>query len=113
MKLQATVSQVKRLVGFVSFFCTFLLNLAQSLMARYNLLRKDADVSLSDYLWKNFQIIKKGLLQGMPTDLRLPKPGQQYVILRGARYYSSGFVLMIEDYLKHKERAKTPAYPPI
>ena len=48
MKLTATARQVKGLVGFVLFFCTFMPNLAQSLMPWYKLLRKDAEFSLSD-----------------------------------------------------------------
>ena len=47
------------------------------------------------------------------TTLRLANPGQQYVILCNASYYSSGFVLMIEDYLEHKDGTKKHAYAPV
>ena len=92
MKLPATVRQVKRLVGFVLFFCKFSPNLAQNLMPWYNLLRKDVDMELQDDHLKNFETIKKDLLHATKTTLRLAKPGQQYVILCDSSYYSSGFV---------------------
>ena len=80
MKLPATVRQVKRLIGFVAFFRTFLPNLAPKLMPWYKLLRKDAEFSLSNDHLKSFETIKKGLLQATTTTLRLAKPGKQYVM---------------------------------
>ena len=61
---------------------------------------------------KSFETIKKDLLQATKTTLRLAKQGQQYVILCDASYYSSGFVLMIEDYLVEKD-GKKKAYAPV
>ena len=113
MKLPATVRQVKRLVGFVLFFRSFLPNLAQNLMPWYKLLRKDVEFELQDDHLKSFETIKKDLLQATKTTLRLAKPGQQYVILCDASYYSSGFVLMIEDYLVEKDGKTKQAYAPV
>ena len=113
MKLPATVRQVKRLVGFVLFFRSFLPNLAQNLMPWYKLLRKDVEFELQDDHLKSFETIKKDLLQATKTTLRLAKPGRQYVILCDASYYSSGFVLMIEDYLVEKDGKKKQAYAPV
>ena len=48
MKLPATVRQVKRLVGFVLFFRSFLPNMAQNLMPWYKLLRKNVEFELQD-----------------------------------------------------------------
>ena len=110
MKLPATVRQVKRLVGFVLFFRSFLPKLAQSLMPWYKLLRKDVEFELQDDHLKSFETINKDLLQATKTTLRLAKPGQQYVILCDASYYSSGFVLMIEDYLLEKDGKIKSAY---
>ena len=53
------------------------------------------------------------MLKATETTLRLAKPGQQYVILCDAGYYSSGFVLMIEDYLEQKDGNKKKAYAPV
>ena len=114
MKLPATVRQLKRLVGFVLFFHSSLPNLAQNLMPWYKLLRKDVEFELQDddHL-KSFETIKKDLLQAMKTTLRLAKPGQQYVILCDASYYSSGFVLLTDDYLVEQDGKKKQAYAPV
>ena len=103
IKLPTTVKQVKRLVGFTFFFRSFLPNLAQNLMPWYKLLRKDVEFILQDEHLQSFDNIKKDLLKATETTLRLAKLGQQYVILCDASYYSSGFVLMIEDYLEQKD----------
>ena len=113
MKLPATVRQVKRLLGFVLFFCSFLPNLAENLMPWYKLLRKDVEFELQDDYLKGFETIKKDLLQATKTTLRLPKPGQQYVILCNASYYSNGYVLMIEDCLVENDGKKKQAYAPV
>ena len=112
MKLPTTVRQLKRLVRFVLFFRSFLPNLAQNLMPWYKLLRKEVEFELKDDHLKSFDTIKKDLLQATKTTLRLAKPGQQYVILCDASYYSRGFVLMIEDYLE-KDGKKKQAYAPV
>ena len=113
MKLPATVRQVKQLVGFVLFFRSFLPNLAQNLMPWHKLLRKNVEFELQDDHLQSFETIKKDLLQATKTTLRLAKPGQQYVILCDASYYSSRFVLMIEDYLVEKDGKKKQAYAPV
>ena len=113
MKLPATVRQVKRLVGFVLYFCSFLPNLAQNMMPWYKLLRKDVEFELQDDHLKSFETKKKDLLQATETTLRLAKLGQQYVIPCDASYYSSGFVLMIEDNLVEKDGMKKQAYAPV
>ena len=79
----------------------------------YELLQKDVDFSLADDHLKSFDTIKEDLLQATTTTLRLAKPGQQYLILSDANYYSSGFVLIIEDYFKHKDGSKKQAYAPV
>ena len=113
IKVPATVKQVKRLVGFTLFFRNFMPNLANNLMPWYKLLRKDVEFIIDDEHLRSFDEIKKNLLQATKTTLRLAKPGQQYVILCDARYYSSGFVLMIEDYLEQKDGTKKQAYAPV
>ena len=82
-------------------------------MPWYKLLRKDVEFIIDDEHLRSFDEIKKNLLQATKTTLRLAKPGQQYVILCDASYYSSGFVLMIEDYLEQKDGTKRQAYAPV
>ena len=68
--------------------------------------QKRCRLFLQDENLKSFDNIKPDLLKATETTLRLAKPGQQYVILYDASYYSSGFVSMIEDYLEQKHRKK-------
>ena len=82
-------------------------------MPWYKLLRKDVDFLLEDEHLKSFDYIKKDLLKATETTLRLAKPGKQYVILCDLSYYSSGFVLMIKDYLERKDGKKKQAYAPV
>ena len=82
-------------------------------MPCYKLLRKDVEFILQDEHLQNFDNIKNDLLQATETTLRLAKPGQQYVFLCDASYYSSGFVLKIEDYQEQKDGKKKQAYTPV
>ena len=107
------MKQVKLLVGFTLFFRSFLPNLAQHLIPWYKLLRKDVEFILQIEHLQSFDNIKKDWLKATETTLRLAKPGQQYVIMCDASYYSSGFVLMIEDYLEQKDGKKKQAYAPV
>ena len=68
---------------------------------------------MQDELPKRFDIIKKDLLKATQTTLRLAKPRQKYVYLCDLRYYNSGFVLMIEDYLEQEDGKKKQAYAPV
>ena len=88
-------------------------NLEQNLMPWYKLLRKDVEFALKDKHLTSFEVLKKDLFQATQTTLSLAKPGQQYVILCDASYYSSGFVVMIEDYLYQKRGTKKQAYAPV
>ena len=82
-------------------------------MPWYKLFRKDVEFELQDDHLKSFETIKKDLLQATKTTLRLTKQGQQHTILCDASYYSSGIVLMIEDYLVEKGGKKKQAYAPL
>ena len=88
-------------------------NLEQNLRPWYKLLRKDVEFALKIKHLKNFEVLKKVLLQATQTTPSLAKPCQQYVILCDAIYYSSGFVLMIEDYLYQKRGTKEQAFAPV
>ena len=53
------------------------------------------------------------MLKATETTLRFAKPGYQYVILCDSIFYSSEFVLMIEDCLEQKDAKKKQAYAPV
>ena len=99
-----TVKQVKRLVGFLQFWRDFIPNLAQKLMPFYELLRKDQQQMITERHEKNLEILKIGLVKATSLTLRLAKPGLQY--------YGTGFVLMIEDYIKTQNKQKK-SYAPV
>ena len=82
-------------------------------MPNYKLLKKEVQFLLQDEYLESFDNIKKDLLKATETTVGLAKPGQQYVILCDASYYTSGFVLMIEDYLEQKDRKKKQTYAPV
>ena len=111
IKLPPTVRQVKRLVGFGLFFRSFPPNLAKYLMPWYKLLRRDVEFALQDDHLKSFETMKQDHLQATKTAFCLAKPGQQYVILCDASYYSSGYVIMIEDYLEQQDGTKNRPMP--
>ena len=62
--------------------------------------------------YKNLEILKADLIQATTLTLRLPKPGLQYVILCDASYHGTGFVLMVEDYVKN-EKNEVKTYEPV
>ena len=106
IKVPTNVKQVKRLFGFTLPFRSFLPNLVRNLMPWYKLLRNYVEFLLEDKLLQSFDNIKENLLKATETTLRLAKLGQQYVFLCDASYFSSGFVLVIEDYLEQKDGKK-------
>ena len=100
MRMPLTVKQTKRLIGFVQFFRSFLPNVGEVLMPFYNLLRKVVEFKINEEHQKNFKIMREDPSEATKTTLRLAKLDQQYVILCDSSYHSSGFVLMIEDYVQ-------------
>ena len=111
-KMPQTVKQVKRLVGFLQFWRDIVPNLAQKLMSFYELLRKDQKQMITERHEKNLEILKNDLVKATSLTLRLAKPGLQYVLLCDASYYGTGFVLMIEDYIKTQNKQKK-SYAPV
>ena len=69
-------------------------------MPWYKIIRKNVEFIVQDEHLESFGNIKKDLIKATEASLRLAKPGKQYVILCDASYYSTGFVLMNEDYLE-------------
>ena len=83
-------------------------------MPFYHLLGKDVEFKLNEEHQKNFKILREDLLKATKRTLRLAKSDQQYVILCDASYHSSGFVLMIEDFVqKGKTDTKVKSYAPV
>ena len=62
---------------------------------------------------KNLATIKQDLLRATGITLRLPKPRQQHVILCNASYHGSGFILMVEDYVKENNSGEKKTYAPV
>ena len=113
IKLPRTPKQVKRLVGFVQFWRDFIPNLGDKLMPFYKLLRKDIEPVLTEEHEKHLEIVKTDLVKATDLTLRLAKPGMQYVLLCDASYFGTGFVLMIEDYVKNNKNENRKTYAPV
>ena len=105
VKVTATVRQLKRLVGFILFFRSFLSILAKNLMRWYKVLRKVVEFGLQDDHLRSCDTIKSNLLQATLKILQLRTPGQKNATLCDPSYYFSGF-LMKEDFLVKKEGQK-------
>ena len=94
-----TVKQVKRLIGFLQFFRNFIANLGQNFLPFYKVSRKENVFTKTNDPDESLSTLKADLT--LPTDitLRLAKPGLLHVILCGASFHGTGFVLTIEDFL--------------
>ena len=108
-----TVKQVKRLIGFVQFFRSFMPNLGQKLLPFYKLLRKDVEFKTTKEHSEALDVLKTDLRNATNSTLRLAKPGLQYVLLCDASYHGTGFVLMIEDYLLDQQGKEKKVYAPV
>ena len=97
LKMPKNPKQVKRLIGFLQFFRSFLPHLSIKLLEFYKLLRKDVPFIINDIHKENFNTLREDLLRATELYLTLPVPDKQYVILTDASFYGAGYVLMIED----------------
>ena len=113
IKMPRTVKQVKRLIGFVQFFRNYMPSLGEKLIPFYKLLKKQIDFEITEHHHKNLETLKADLIQATTLTLRLPKPGLQYVILCDASYHGTGFVLMVEDYVKNEKNEEIKTYAPV
>ena len=113
LEIPKSVKQVKRLIGFLQFFRNFIPNLNEHLIPFYKLLRKNVAFEVTEEILDSFETLKEKLKTTATQTLRLAKPGLQYVILCDASYHSSGFVLMIEDYVKNVKGEDVKSYAPV
>ena len=107
------MKQVKRLIGFLQFFRSFIPNLNEHLIPFYKHLRKNVSFEITDEIENAFKVLREKLQTTTTQTLRLAKPGMQYAILCDASYHFSGFVLMIEDYVKDNKGETVNSYAPV
>ena len=62
---------------------------------------------------KSLATIKQDLLRATEETLRLLKPGLRYVILCDNSYHGTGFVLMVEEYVKENNSGEKKIYAPV
>ena len=113
IRMPNTVKQVKRLIGFVQFFRIFVPNLGQKRLPFYKLIRKENVFKITNDHHESFNTLKADLTRATNLTLRLGKPGLQYVILCDASFRSTGFVLMVEDYLIDQKGKTKKTYAPV
>ena len=110
IRMPNTVKQVKRLIGFVQFFRSFIPNLGQKLLPFYKLLRKENVFTNANDHHESLATLKADLTRATDLTLRLAKPSLQYVILCDASFHGTGFVSMIEDYLTDQKGKTKKTY---
>ena len=113
LDIPKSVKQVKRLIGFLQFFRNFNPNLNEHILPFYKLLRKNVVFKVTEEILDSFETLKEKLKTTATQTLRLAKPGLHYVIFCDASYHSSGFVLMIEDYVKNEKGEDVKSYAPV
>ena len=113
LEIQKSVKQVKRLIGFLQFINSFIPNLNELLIPFYEPQRKIVLFEITDQIKNAFQRFRNKLEITTTQTLTLAKPGLQYAILCNASYHSSGFVLMIEDYVKNIQGQTVKFYTPV
>ena len=99
LKTPKTVKQIRRLIGFLQFFTSFVPNLGKKLPAFYCLLRSENKLKLTEEHFQSTNQLRKDFQQACIMSLRLPKANAKYVILTDASFNAAGYVLMIENYL--------------
>ena len=104
---------MERLIGFLHFFRSFILNLNEHLILLYKLLRKNVSFEITDEVKDAFGSLKEQLFLTTTQTLRLTKPGLQYAIFCDTFYHSGRFVLMIEDYVKNDKEESLKSYAPV
>ena len=75
--------------------------------------QKNVSLELTSEILKAFENLKEKLQTTATQTLRLARPGPQYAILCDANYLSSGFVLMIEDYVKDEKGESVKSKAPV
>ena len=113
VEVPKSVKQVKRLIGFLQFFRNFIPNFNEHLIPFYKLLRKNVSFELTEDIMEAFETLKQKLQTTATQTLRLAKPGLQCAILCDASYHSSGFVLVIEDYVTNDKGESVKSYAPV
>ena len=113
IKMPQTVKQIKRPIGFVQFFRNYMPSLGEELISFYRLLREDIAFQTNEEHQKSLEVLKHDLIQATDITLRLPKPRLQYVILCDASYHGTGFVLMVEDFVKTDNKGELKTYAPV
>ena len=100
-----TTKLVKRLIDFAQVFRNFIPNLGEKLIPFYQLFPNGADFEAKETHYNALETFKKDLLEATEMTLRLPKPGQQNVLLYDAGYYGAGFLLMVKVYVTRKRKS--------
>ena len=82
-------------------------------MPSYKLLGKIFSIEITDEIKSAFEVLRDKLETTTTQAFRLGKPGLQSAILCDASYHSSGFVLMIEDFVKNNKWETVKSYAPV
>ena len=96
----------------MQFYRQYIPRLTEKLVPLYKLLQKDVKYELTLAHEDAIFDINKNLVNAAKMSLRLPFPGKQLVIMKGAGEHAAVYVLMIEDYVETNDRPRK-SYAPI
>ena len=113
MKMPKTPKQIRRLIGFFQFFRAFIPQLSEKLLPFYQLLKQNNEPILKNDHYEALEKLREDLAQACKMSLRLPKPNAQYVIMADASFYSAGYVLLVEDYIRDQKDREMKTYMPV
>ena len=113
LKMPKTLKQIRRLIGFVQFFKSYIPNLTNQLRPFYSLLRNDNAIIITHEHEKALEEITFSLKKACERTLRIAQKDLQYIILADASHYAAGYVLLIEDYCENQAGKKIKNYAPV
>ena len=113
LKMPKTLKQIRRLIGAVQFFKSYIPNLTNQLRPFYSLLRNDNAIIITHEHEKALEEITFSLKKACERTLRIAQKDLQYIILADAKHYAAGYVLLIEDYCENQARKKIKNYAPV
>ena len=87
--------------------------MSEKLLPFYQLLKQNDEPILKDDHHEALEKLREDLAQACKMSLRLPKPNAQYVIMADASFYSAGYVLLVEDYIRDQKDKEMKTYMPV
>ena len=113
LKMPKTLKQIRRLIGFVQFFKSYIPNLTNQLRPFYPLLQNDNAIIITHEHEKALEEITFSLKKSCARILGIAQKNLQYIILADASRYAARYVLLIESYFENQAGKKINSFAPV